>query len=105
MPETKTKNETGPAGAPRAGPAGAAATEPSAATGTPQRARAPRWRQTLSFRNISAIYIFIALFVLFSLWVPDTFLNGPTWRSLLDNQALTAMVAIGLVIPLAAGVF
>src|ERR1700759_2456860 len=59
----------------------------------------------LSFRNISAIYIFIALFLIFSLWVPDTFLQGTTWRALLDNEALTAILAVGLVIPLSAGVF
>lgn len=59
----------------------------------------------LSPRKASAIYIFVALFVLFSLWVPDTFLTAGTWRSLLASQAITALVAIALVIPLAAGVF
>jgi ribose transport system permease protein len=66
---------------------------------------AQRVRGALSFRNISAIYIFIALFILFALWVPSTFLTGTTWRSLADNSALTALVAIGLVIPLASGSF
>lgn len=66
--------------------------------------RAPRL-SALSFRNASAIYIFGALFVLFSLWVPDTFLTTGTWRSLLATQAITALVAVALVIPLAAGVF
>ena len=36
----------------------------------------PRIRTALSFRNISALYIFAVLFVLFALWVPDTFLHG-----------------------------
>lgn len=63
------------------------------------------WADNLSFRRISAIYIFIAMFVIFSLWVPDTFLSSAVWRSMLDIQALNAMVAIALVIPLAAGVF
>jgi ribose transport system permease protein len=62
-------------------------------------------RVALSFRNISAIYIFLVLFVLFSLWVPETFLQWDTWHSLLATQALVALVAIGLVPALAAGVF
>jgi ribose transport system permease protein len=67
--------------------------------------RLARARVALSFRNISALYIFAALFVLFSLWVPDTFLTSQVWRSLLDQGALTAIVAIALVLPLAAGAF
>ncbi len=63
------------------------------------------WGQNLSFRRISAVYIFIAMFAIFSLWVPDTFLSSAVWRSMLDIQALNALVAIALVIPLAAGVF
>jgi ribose transport system permease protein len=62
-------------------------------------------RAALSFRRLSAIYIFIALFVLFSTWVPGTFLAIGTWRSLLDGQALTALAAIGLLLPVAAGSF
>jgi ribose transport system permease protein len=61
--------------------------------------------RALSFRNISAIYLLAVMVVVFSLWVPETFLTAATWRSLLDQQALTAFVAIALVIPLAAGGF
>ena len=50
----------------------------------PDRGRTVRAREALSFRNISALYIFAALFVLFALWVPDTFLTNQVWRSLLD---------------------
>jgi ribose transport system permease protein len=59
----------------------------------------------VSFRNISAVYIGIAFFVLFSLWVPDTFLTTTTWKSLLSEQAIVAIVAVGLVISLSAGAF
>lgn len=62
-----------------------------------------RLAEALSFRRISAIYVFVGLFVVFSLWVPETFLTAATWRTMLDNEALTALVAIALVIPLAAG--
>jgi ribose transport system permease protein len=68
-------------------------------------ARPPRLRTALSFRNISALYIFAFLFVLFSLWVPETFLTSGVWRSLAADSALTALVAIAVTIPLAAGTF
>lgn len=61
--------------------------------------------QALSFRNASALYVFVVIFVVFALWVPDTFLTSTMWRTLLDNQALTGLAAIALVIPLAAGMF
>jgi ribose transport system permease protein len=64
-----------------------------------------RLARTLSFRNISAIYVFVVIFVVFSLWVPDTFLSGDTWRALISSQAVTAILAVGLVIALSAGAF
>ena len=64
-----------------------------------------RVSRALSFRNISAVYVFIVLFVGFSFWVPDTFLSGDTWRALISSQAVTAMLAVGLVIALSAGAF
>jgi ribose transport system permease protein len=78
---------------------------PVSAPEPPQRSTAHRLRAALSFRSISAIYIFAALFLLFSLWVPSTFLTHSTWTSMLDDQAITAVVAIALVIPLSAGAF
>lgn len=71
----------------------------------PIAARGAMLRRTLSFRNISALYVFAAIFVVFALWVPDTFLVVNMWRALIDSQVVTAMVAIGLTIALAAGVF
>jgi ribose transport system permease protein len=65
----------------------------------------PELRRALSFRNISAIYIFVAMFIIFAIWVPDTFLKWETWRALFDDQAVTAILAIGLVIALSAGAF
>ncbi|WP_134765174.1 ABC transporter permease [Nocardioides sp. 1609] len=74
-------------------------------TDPPSVSRARVLLRTLSFRNISAIYILIALVAIYSLWVPDTFLTASVWRSMLDNSALVAIVAVGLVLPLAAGAF
>jgi ribose transport system permease protein len=64
-----------------------------------------RLARALSFRNISAIYVFVVIFVVFSFWVPDTFLSGDTWRALISSQAVTAMLAVGLVVALSAGAF
>jgi ribose transport system permease protein len=91
-------------------PEGVVAQPPEREDPTPDTRTDPRrsWRRAarvLSFRNISALYVFAAIFVIFSLWVPGTFLLGSTWKSLLDTQAETAMLAIGLVIALSAGAF
>jgi ribose transport system permease protein len=69
------------------------------------RGRRAELAKALSFRNISAIYIFIVMFIIFSFWVPDTFLKWDTWKSLIDSQAVTAILAIGLVVTLSAGNF
>lgn len=63
-----------------------------------------RLRQSLSVQNASAVYLFAILFVLFAVWQPSTFLTLQTWRVMLDNQAIIGLVAIGLIVPLSAGV-
>lgn len=60
-------------------------------------------RQKLSFTNISAIYILVAVLVVFSLWIPNRFLQLGVWRSLLDAEALTSLVALSALIPLVCG--
>jgi ribose transport system permease protein len=62
-------------------------------------------RAKLGPRNISAIYVFVLIFVIFATWIPNTFLTASTWRTLLDSQAITGLATIAIVIPLAAGVF
>ncbi|MBP0456450.1 ABC transporter permease [Streptomyces montanisoli] len=61
-------------------------------------------RRTVAFRNVSALYLLVVMVVVFGLWVPGTFLTSGTWRSLLSDQAVTCLVAVGLVVPTAAGV-
>jgi ribose transport system permease protein len=63
------------------------------------------WLRYLSFQRISAVYVLILLMVIFAIWVPDTFLTWGTFKSVLGDQSVTALLAIGLVIPLAAGAF
>lgn len=62
-------------------------------------------REQLSFRRISAIYLLVVLVVVFSIWVPNTFLTVSTLQSILGDYSITALLAVGLVIPLASGAF
>jgi ribose transport system permease protein len=64
-----------------------------------------RLRSLLGFRNISALYILAALLIVFSIWIPEVFWTETTLRTLLDGQAVVGLAALGLMIPLAAGVF
>ncbi len=64
-----------------------------------------KFLKAISFRNISAIWIFIIILIVFSIWTPQTFLTAGVWRSLLDAQAVTALAAMAALIPLVAGVF
>ncbi len=64
-----------------------------------------RVRTVLSFRNMSAIYLFLVMFIVFSIVIPSTFLTWDTWRSLLSDQAITCLVAVAAVPAFAAGVF
>jgi ribose transport system permease protein len=69
---------------------------------------APRRRAlggALSFRNISALYIFVLLFVLYAILTPTTFLTPGTWVVLLDAQTVTVLAAVAVLIPLVTGVF
>lgn len=64
-----------------------------------------KWVRRLSFRNISAIYIFFVIFVIFSIVTPRTFLQEGVWRTLLDAQSVTVIAAIAVMIPLVTGSF
>lgn len=75
------------------------------AAGPSGPSRAHQWRAALSFRNISLVYVGIALFITFAIWTPDTFLTKTTFQLIAQQQVVTAIVAVGLVVPLSAGVF
>ena len=68
---------------------------------------APRARfvKHLALNRLSGVYAWGALVLLFALWVPDTFLTTSTVRTIGANQAVTAIVALALVLPLATGLY
>ena len=74
-------------------------------TGTTAPVSRGSWLRALSFRNISAVYIFIVLFAIFAIVTPRTFLTPGTWLVLLDAQSVTVLAAIAVLIPLVNGVF
>ncbi|MEN3281153.1 MAG: ribose transport system permease protein [Solirubrobacteraceae bacterium] len=74
------------------------------ATGDPGERR--RWRPSaLRPSHYSGLYIWAALILLFALWVPDTFVTSLTLRTLLSEQAVTAMVTMGLLVALSAAAY
>jgi ribose transport system permease protein len=87
-----------------------AVTEP--ATARPQAApartgpsRASRLAHGLAFDRIGAVYVWLGIIALFSLWVPETFPNLATAKQILNANAITALAALAITIPLSARVF
>lgn len=64
-----------------------------------------RIASTVARAPISGIYVFVLFIIVFSLWLPDTFPTTTNWRNIASSQAVTAMVSVGLLLPLAAGSF
>ncbi len=62
-------------------------------------------REVLSVRNIGAIYVWIAIVILFALIASDTFPTAQTGKAILNQYSITGMVALSLVVPLAAGYY
>ena len=56
-------------------------------------------------RNIGVVYLYALIWLVFLLWVPDTWLTWLTHRSVLNQNAILMIVALGLLVPLSAGVF
>jgi len=81
--------------------ADAHAAEPTGTDGQ----RLPRWLGSLSYRNIGAVYVWLFLIVVFTIWVPDLFPTSQTAKSVLNQYAITGLAALSIVLPLAAGVF
>jgi ribose transport system permease protein len=63
-----------------------------------------KWKQ-FHPRNIGVVYLYALTWAVFLLWVPDTWTQWLTHRSVLNQNAILVVVALGLLVPLAAGVF
>jgi ribose transport system permease protein len=69
------------------------------------RSLAGRLLPMISMSNIAAVYVWIALIVIFAVWAPDLFLTSTTLKRILDESAITGIAALSILLPLAAGVF
>ena len=65
----------------------------------------PRRRINLGFDRFSGLYVWALLVLIFALWIPDLFLSWDNFRTILSFQAISTIVALGLIIPVAAGAF
>lgn len=61
--------------------------------------------ERVGLNRFSGLYVIVLLIIIFSIWLPTTFPTFVTFRSVVDQQAVAAMLAIALIIPIAAGVF
>jgi ribose transport system permease protein len=89
-------------------PTGGAVASPPAQTGSAPSGRPPLGRRlmgALAFDKIGAVYVWIAIVVIFSIWVPDTFPTLDTAKQVLNTNAITGLAALTITIPLAARVF
>jgi ribose transport system permease protein len=75
--------------------------ESSGPAGTDARrtSREIQWSAYLGF------LIFALIILVFSIWIPDLFLTSSTLTSILTTGAISAILALGLLIPLSAGAF
>lgn len=79
-----------------------AATDGAAARGGLRHARLGN---RLALDRFSGVYAWVALVVLFALWVPETFLTTATARSIGASSAVTLLAALALIVPLACGLY
>ncbi len=59
----------------------------------------------LSYRNIGAVYVWLILIAIFTVWKPDLFPTARTGKTVLNEYAITGLAALSAVMPLAAGIF
>ncbi|MCW2951993.1 MAG: ABC-type transporter, integral rane subunit [Conexibacter sp.] len=64
-------------------------------------------RRTLNFGfdRFSGLYLWALFILVFGIWVPNAFLTTDTLHSVASSQAISAMVALAVLAPLAAGVY
>jgi ribose transport system permease protein len=81
------------------------ATPPMRAPMQPQEpSRWAKFKEEASFRNVSALYIIALMIAVFWYHEPNTFMTTLSWKLLLDNQAIAAIIAVTVCVPLSAGV-
>lgn len=77
------------------------------ASGSASSSAPRRWPigPSLGPSRIGGVYALVVLIIVFWIWVPDTFPHTATIYQVCNSNAVPALAALTLVIPLAAGVF
>jgi len=105
MPTDADQPATQPADAEVARESAAVAGMPGHAPMLSTAAAKRPWYAALNPRNIGAFYVLAIIIIVFSFWVPDTFPTWATVKQVLDSNAITAMAALALVVPLSSRTF
>jgi ribose transport system permease protein len=71
----------------------------------PDDHRRPSIRQFLSVDNVSLLFVWAVIIAFFGILRPEEFLSVETLQSILAGQAVTAIMALGLLLPVAGGKF
>lgn len=71
-------------------------------TATQERKPTSRW---FSPSNVGAVYVWILIVVVFALITPQNFLSADTAKTILNQHAITAIIALSLIVPMSTGVF
>ncbi|MCW2855492.1 MAG: inner-rane translocator [Marmoricola sp.] len=67
--------------------------------------RTLRIGKILAVRNIGAIYVWLVIVLLFSVISGSTFFTSDTAKAVLNQYAITGIVGLSVIVPLAAGVY
>ena len=59
----------------------------------------------LGMDRFSGIYLWILFIVVFGIWTPSEFLTMSTARGIASTEAVTGMIALAVLIPLAGGLY
>lgn len=76
-----------------------------AATGRTRLAGSGRWQRLLSPRKIGAVYLWIAIIILFSAISGRSFFQVASISNVLDQYSVSGIMALAVVVPLSAGLF
>ena len=69
------------------------------------RRQRPRLPRGLGLDRFSGVYLWILFIVVFGIWTPSEFLTISTVHGVASTQAVTGIVALAVLIPLAAGLY
>jgi len=65
----------------------------------------PKRRLNFGFDKYSGIYVWAILAIFFAIKIPDLWLSWDNFSTILTFQAISTIVALGLIVPVAAGAF